>query len=550
MRLEAVFNALFAEQVEFFRQKLALPTDRWDDILRQAHDRAFIVAGAAKADLLDDLQQAVFSRMTDGKGLEAFRRDFRRIVAQRGWTGWTGEGSKAGEAWRTKVIYQTNMTTSYAAGRYKQMTDPEFLRVRPYWRYVHSDGVLHPRPLHQQWGAMRLTLPADHEFWKTHFPPNGWGCQCRVVPVAAPEGEDATEPPEGWATRNAKTGAPEGIDRGFDYAPGANRDASLRELVERKLIGYPPAIAKALEAELASVLPGIGAAPSTVVAPWHATTGTTEGAWHDASFSESPQWLKDAVGKRGALGGGVVQGKGSAHYSASKDQINMQALQSSSLRAQGTWRHEYGHAMDAKLGKGMRFRSTEADFVAAMRQDADDLIRLGGHGHKGHKATKEAIARLQTAYDNTAEAVRQAADPVQWLTQRYAASGMDFKQVQAAMQRHTVFANDLQGVGLNRRYARIITAIEERDAQGLMDALTGGRKTKESFDAYNKGSTGNLSDLFGSATSNKVSGISKSGFGHPDSYYKHPFAGEKNVLPIWPVFMAMQTPSGGRSSKP
>ena len=40
------FNTPFAEQLDFFRQKLNLPSERWDDIQKAAHDRAFIVAGA------------------------------------------------------------------------------------------------------------------------------------------------------------------------------------------------------------------------------------------------------------------------------------------------------------------------------------------------------------------------------------------------------------------------------------------------------------------------------------------------------------------------
>ena len=41
-----------------------------------------------------------------------------------------------------------------------------------------------------------------------------------------------------------------GIDKGFDYEPGANADTSLRQMVQDKLITYPPAIAKAMSAEL------------------------------------------------------------------------------------------------------------------------------------------------------------------------------------------------------------------------------------------------------------------------------------------------------------
>lgn len=229
------FGTPFFEQIEFFRQKLNLPTARWDDIMRSAHDRAFIVAGAAKADLLNDLNGAVAKAIGQGTGLEAFRADFRTIVEKHGWHGWTGEGSAAGEAWRTKVIYQTNMATSYAAGRYRQLTEPGYLKLRPYWRYVHNDSVMSPRPQHAAWGQARLTLPHDHPFWKTHFPPNGWGCQCRVVATEAPAPGDATAPPEGWDKILDKTGEPVGIDKGFGYAPGANAATPLREMVEQKL---------------------------------------------------------------------------------------------------------------------------------------------------------------------------------------------------------------------------------------------------------------------------------------------------------------------------
>jgi hypothetical protein len=227
------FGTPFAEQIAFLRAKLNLPTERWDDITRAAHDRAFIVAGAAKADLLTDLRGAV-DQAVQGGSLGQFRKDFDRIVATRGWTGWTGEGSAAGVAWRTKVIYQTNLLTSHAAGRYRQLTDPDTLDSHPYWQYVHSDSVLHPRPLHQSWDG--LTLRHDHPFWAEHFPPNGWGCRCRIRARARPLADAATAPPAGWDDIDPKTGAPAGIDKGFDYAPGASATRPLQELINDKLI--------------------------------------------------------------------------------------------------------------------------------------------------------------------------------------------------------------------------------------------------------------------------------------------------------------------------
>lgn len=241
------WNKPFAEQLAFFKKKLNLPTEVWDDILRAAHDKAFMVAGAQNADLLADLHTAVTKAIEKGTGLEAFRKEFKTLVAKHGWTGWTGEDSKAGIAWRTKVIYQTNMATSYAAGRWQQLHDPDLLKAMPYWRYKHSDSVLTPRPLHLSWDG--LTLPHDHAFWTTHFPPNGWGCHCRVTPVNKAEFMQAVAGGRGPANAPA-LGNTEGIDTGFDYAPGAKVDMSLRQVVQDKLIKYPPAISKALSKDV------------------------------------------------------------------------------------------------------------------------------------------------------------------------------------------------------------------------------------------------------------------------------------------------------------
>jgi hypothetical protein len=247
----------FGEQLQFFRQKLNLPTARYDDILTAAHDRAFVVAGAATADLLADLRAAVADGIESGTGLQAFRENFKNLVLKHGWTGWTGEGSEAGHAWRTRVIYTTNMSTSYAAGRWKQLNDPDMVALRPYWKYVHADHVMHPRPLHLAWNG--VVLRHDAAFWQTHFPPNGWGCQCRVVAVGAKDYEKAlaanrATAPVGWDAIDGKTGAPVGIDKGWDYAPGANVDRPLQQLVAEKLIKLQAPIGAAMYEVLRPVI--------------------------------------------------------------------------------------------------------------------------------------------------------------------------------------------------------------------------------------------------------------------------------------------------------
>lgn len=253
MALDAIFKQPFAEQVDYFRQKLALPSAAWDDIIGAAHDRAFMVAGAQGVDLLADLFDAVAQAINEGKSIGWFRDNFERIAAARGWTDWTGSDSAAGKAWRTRVVYSTNMSTSYAAGRWQQLHAPEFAD-RPYWRYVHSDLPANPRPQHQAWHG--LVLHRDHPFWRSHFPPNGWGCLCTVKIASAAEIAAAQarglfgEPPAGWDTRSPDTGLLPGVDRGWDHAPGANLTTDLRELFSARVATLPGPLADAFRRHL------------------------------------------------------------------------------------------------------------------------------------------------------------------------------------------------------------------------------------------------------------------------------------------------------------
>ena len=113
--IQGVFRQPFGEQVAAFRLRLGdmVPTSRWDDIQRSAHERAFMVAGALKADLLADLASAVDKAIAKGTGYEVFKQDFRALVEKHGWHGWTGEDTAKGREWRMRTIYRTNMQTSY-----------------------------------------------------------------------------------------------------------------------------------------------------------------------------------------------------------------------------------------------------------------------------------------------------------------------------------------------------------------------------------------------------------------------------------------------------
>lgn len=209
------------DALAFLRQKVPVPAATWTDLWHEAHDVSFAVAGATSKAIAKDFQDAVIRTMEAGGTRREFLKEFDTIKKRYGWehTGTPG--------WRASTIYDTNVTTAYAAGRYRRMATPESLALYPYWRYRHHT-CQHPRPQHLAWDGM--ILRADDPFWNTHYPPNGWRCHCTVEVVSQRmldrNGWQVSSSPviETRPWRNPHTGeilhVPVGIDPGFAYNPG------------------------------------------------------------------------------------------------------------------------------------------------------------------------------------------------------------------------------------------------------------------------------------------------------------------------------------------
>lgn len=212
----------FKEAVDYFRQKASVPSAHWTAVMDEAHARSFAVAGATDKALIGDLRGAVDKAIAEGTGLGAFQKEFDAIVAKHGWV------HHGHPQWRARVIYESNMRTAFAAGRYAQATDPDVLAAFPYWEWVHTP-VQHPRPQHVAWDG--LVLRADDPFWDTHYPPCGYGCMCIVRSLSAGDlrrrgksGPDASPKIEWREYVNKTTGlvtkVPTGVDPGWAYNPG------------------------------------------------------------------------------------------------------------------------------------------------------------------------------------------------------------------------------------------------------------------------------------------------------------------------------------------
>lgn len=181
--------------------------------------------------------------------------------------------------------------------------------------------------------------------------------------------------------------------------------------------------------------------------------------------------------------------------------------------------HEYGHHIDGNLDKTKIYASTDQQFKSAMAADSARLVRDAGHGRES-KALAARKAAIEQAYRAAAAQVAEADLPGFLVADGLKRHGLDYADTLSSLRKDTVFATTLKGDELAQRMARIVTAFDLGDAQGLLDALLGKGDWKEVSRAGSLGICGKLSDLIGSITRNKVAGYKLSGWGHSSAYYR------------------------------
>jgi hypothetical protein len=211
----------FQEAIDFLADKLNLDTDSWIEGQGLVQQVAFTVAGA-KGSLLQDIRDAVDLAINDGISIADFAKRFD-FIAESYVDNWTLKGDRA---WRSQLIYEQNMRSSYAAGRRAQMTEPSVLKSRPYWQYRHGD-TRQPRPTHLAMNNkvfLADTLPCAL--------PAGFGCKCTLFSLSQRDVDR-----EGLTVEDVSDFE---ADKGFNYLPGK----LTKERREELLKGLDPDIRK------------------------------------------------------------------------------------------------------------------------------------------------------------------------------------------------------------------------------------------------------------------------------------------------------------------
>lgn len=214
------FGVKASEAIANIQQKVAVPSERWNDFQGPVHAKAFTVAGATTVDLVRDMHDAVSKAVTEQQTISQFRKAFDEIVKKHGWS------YKGTRGWRTSVIYRANMRSAAMAGKWQRIQASA--KTHPYLRYVavHDNRT---RPQHLAWDG--TTLPINDPWWQVYYPPNGYLCRCDVRACSE---TDLTR--HGWAlsdspevvyrdVMDAETGeitgtVARGVDPGWDHNVG------------------------------------------------------------------------------------------------------------------------------------------------------------------------------------------------------------------------------------------------------------------------------------------------------------------------------------------
>ena len=246
------------EALDYLRGRKLWPGFSFRDVWHYEHAYAFTVAKAMEMDLLKDIRSEIDKAIAEGRTLRQFQKDLTPILQKKGWWGRkamtdpkTGKVVQAqlGSPRRLRTIYQSNLRAARAAGQWYRAQRTK--QTHPYFLYELGPSKEH-RDQHRAWAG--TLLPVDDPWWDDHFPPNGWGCKCRVRQVSKAEAErrggPTPRPPRNARTMtNRRTGMRFEVDQGLDPAwasnPGKFRGKILMDRLNGAIDAAHPADARA-----------------------------------------------------------------------------------------------------------------------------------------------------------------------------------------------------------------------------------------------------------------------------------------------------------------
>ncbi|GEM_PF-3104474 len=142
-------------------------------MLPEMRARAFLISGVEDMNVVQQIRDRI-ADLPRGASWEDIREDIAKDLGP-----WMDEES-AGK--RATLLMRHHGFQAYAAAHYRVMDEQR--AAFPYWQYL-TMGDEKVRSSHAKLHG--LILPANHPFWKDHYPPWDWNCRCQVVAVSEDE---------------------------------------------------------------------------------------------------------------------------------------------------------------------------------------------------------------------------------------------------------------------------------------------------------------------------------------------------------------------------
>ena len=167
-------SSVFEEAVSYFDKKVPVTAGVFYQLADHYRALAFTVSGYTEAQIIKKFYDELLDALENGTTMEQFRQSMSGFLERQGYEGLT--------PFQADNIFRTNIQTAYQAGHYEQMTDPDVMRLRPYWQYDAVNDN-HTRPSHLAMDGR--VFPADSPGFVSGIPPSGFRCRCTVTTLSA-----------------------------------------------------------------------------------------------------------------------------------------------------------------------------------------------------------------------------------------------------------------------------------------------------------------------------------------------------------------------------
>jgi len=190
----------FEEAIDWFRSRRVVSDSERKALDKYAANRAFWVADLAHLDMVSTVYAEIDAALTSGMSRQRLSERIHELLEPYGFSGH-----------RCETIARTNLQHAHAAGRWRQLSDPMTLALRPYWQF---DAIDDRRTSDECNARDQVTLRADDPWWRTNHPPLHHRCRSQVRALDPDEYEDDVPGDK----RRAPDNAPEPAD-GFGVEP-------------------------------------------------------------------------------------------------------------------------------------------------------------------------------------------------------------------------------------------------------------------------------------------------------------------------------------------